>query len=185
MLGGFGLRAVAFAIVGALAPVGAYFVLFRPQRLAEVAIKAEKLDSLRQEVPVLEATVEHLAEFQREVALLEAKLASLDRIRPRPLELDRTRPVQPEPDPLVETLRRLSSQVGLVVLDLEVVPAAAHAETLPIRLHLRGRPSALVSFLERLPRLARIVRSERIEMRSGEGGFEFTLRLVTFRDRRR
>jgi Tfp pilus assembly protein PilO len=175
MPGGLGVRAIPFLIAGALVPMGGYWGFVRPESFAAVAEKERRLDARRKDIRALEITTEKLGEFHQEVELLNGRLALVDRIRPR----------EPNLDPLVESLRRLSGQAGLTVSEIEVLPATREAETLPIRLRLRGKPAELVVFLGRLPLLARFVRPERIEMRRTSTAFDFSVRLVAFRDRAR
>jgi Tfp pilus assembly protein PilO len=163
------LRLCALAMAAAGLPLGIYLLAFRPAALSELTRDEARLESKGRELRALEVTANKLEEFKAEVALLEEQVAVLERIRPR----------EPQVEPALDRLRAIATDYGLTVLEAQAPPAGE--ATAPLELRLRGDHPDLVSFIRRLPRLARFIRVDRVEMERLLGPqFELRLRVTVF-----
>jgi type IV pilus assembly protein PilO len=111
--------------------------------------KTTRLEGLRKEIRALEVTAQKLQEFQREVALLEAKLETLKRILP---------PEKETPD-LMRKVQSLAAQSNLVIKTFS--PAATvnkdFYQEWPINVAVEGSYHNLGYFFDRVSRLSRLV----------------------------
>src|SRR5688500_2445075 len=142
--GQLGVAAVAAILIGGLF----YWQYWGPAVEQETAKTAE-LDRLRQEIRQLEVTASKLQDFQREVALLEAKLETLKRILP---------PEKETPD-LMRKVQSLAAQSNLVIRTF--TPAATvnkeFYQEWPINMAVDGSYHNLGYFFDRVSRLSRLV----------------------------
>src|ERR1041384_3613378 len=100
LAGQLGISALLAAII-----LGVFYWQYWSPAQDEYKQKSTQLEGLRKEIAALEVTANKLQEFQREVALLEAKLETLKRILP---------PEKETPD-LMRKVQALASQSNLVV----------------------------------------------------------------------
>src|SRR4029450_13436602 len=120
--------------------------------------KTARLESLRREISALEVTANKLAEFQREVALLEAKLETLKRILP---------PEKETPD-LMRKVQSLASQSSLLIKTFnpgQTVNKEFYQEW-PINMSVEGNYHNLGIFFDRVGRLSRLVNIGNIKISS-------------------
>jgi Tfp pilus assembly protein PilO len=161
------------ALLGAAAALAAYGYALRPARLAEVEALEARAAARERELVALRTTIDHLAEFQREVHALDERMAVLDAMRPP----------KPDLEPLLARLTTLGHECGLTDVVVEALPAPTSGPELPMRLRGRGVPKAVSLLLARIPRLARMVREEEVELvRKEDATFEVVARLVAFQD---
>lgn len=120
--------------------------------------KTAQLDTLKREIAALEVTANKLAEFQREVALLEAKLETLKRILP---------PEKETPD-LMRKVQSLASQSSLLIKSF--TPGATvnkeFYQEWPITMTVEGNYHNLGIFFDRVGRLSRLVNIGNIKITS-------------------
>jgi type IV pilus assembly protein PilO len=120
--------------------------------------KTTQLDTLKREIAALEVTANKLAEFQREVALLEAKLETLKRILP---------PEKETPD-LMRKVQSLASQSSLLIKSF--TPGATvnkeFYQEWPITMTVEGNYHNLGIFFDRVGRLSRLVNIGNIKISS-------------------
>lgn len=162
-----GLKLVAAGLAGALVPLIAYGLLVRPQTMAGLAAQEKRLEDGARELRALEITANKLEEFKRESALLDEKLALLETILPG----------EARSAALFDQLRELAATDRLTVVETKTVHEGD--ATASLELGLRGTPADFASFATRLPRIARLVAMERVEIeRRTDGAFDFRLRLV-------
>jgi Tfp pilus assembly protein PilO len=151
-------------------PVATYWLLFRPGTERALQARQVRLDNGKKTIHALEVTANKLEEFKRENAELDGGLSGMEQIRPREAQLT----------PLLERLRSAATSSGAILLEEKPLPEGD--ERVRFELRLRGTPAAIQAFVERLPRLARLVVVDRIEMeRRGAKDFDFTVRLSAFR----
>jgi type IV pilus assembly protein PilO len=120
--------------------------------------KTARLESLQREIRALEVTANKLAEFQREVALLEAKLETLKRILP---------PEKETPD-LMRKVQSLASQSSLLIKTFtpgQTVNKEFYQEW-PINMSVEGNYHNLGIFFDRVGRLSRLVNIGNIKISS-------------------
>ncbi|HEX6738532.1 MAG TPA: type 4a pilus biogenesis protein PilO [Vicinamibacteria bacterium] len=144
-LGGqLGLSAFVAALI-----CGAFWWRYWSPAVEEERTKTTQLENLRREIRALEVTANKLQEFQREVALLEAKLETLKRILP---------PEKETPD-LMRKVQALASQSNLLVRKFN--PAATvnkeFYQEWPIAVDVEGSYHNLAIFFDRVARLSRLV----------------------------
>jgi type IV pilus assembly protein PilO len=125
----------------------------------EEKAKTAQLDALRQEIRQLEVTAAKLQDFQREVALLEAKLETLKRILP---------PEKETPD-LMRKVQSLAAQSNLTIRTF--TPAATvnkeFYQEWPINMAVDGSYHNLGYFFDRVSRLSRLVNVGNLKIASG------------------
>jgi type IV pilus assembly protein PilO len=142
--GQLGVSAFLALLIGGLF----YWQYLGPAFEAEKA-KTTQLDALRQEIRQLEVTAAKLQDFQREVALLEAKLETLKRILP---------PEKETPD-LMRKVQSLAAQSNLTIRTF--TPAATvnkeFYQEWPINMAVDGSYHNLGYFFDRVSRLSRLV----------------------------
>jgi type IV pilus assembly protein PilO len=117
--------------------------------MEEEKTKTARLESLQREIRALEVTANKLAEFQREVALLEAKLETLKRILP---------PEKETPD-LMRKVQSLASQSSLLIKTFtpgQTINKEFYQEW-PINMSVEGNYHNLGIFFDRVGRLSRLV----------------------------
>ena len=138
---------VSILIAGII--VGAFYFLYWQGAVEEEEQKTNRLTALRKEIQALEVTANKLQDFQREVAILEAKLETLKRILP---------PEKETPD-LMRKVQSLASQSNLVVR--QFTPAATvnkeFYQEWPINMTVEGSYHNLGYFFDRVSRLTRLV----------------------------
>ena len=163
------LRLGGLALAAAGVPLGTYFLALRPTALSQLTQEEARLERMGRDLRALEITANKLEEFKADVASLEENAARLEQIRPR----------EPQVEPALDRLRTIATGYGLNLLEAKALPAGV--ATAPLELRLRGGYPDLVSFIRRLPRLARLVRVDRLEMERILGSqFELRLRVTVF-----
>jgi type IV pilus assembly protein PilO len=129
--------------------LGAFWWFWWSPKQEEFKQKTAQLDALRTEIRALEVTANKLQEFQREVALLEAKLETLKRILP---------PEKETPD-LMRKVQSLAAQSNLVIR--KFTPGATVSKEFyqewPINVEVDGSFHNLGFFFDRVRRLSRLV----------------------------
>ena len=142
--GQLGVAAFAAIVIG-----GLFYWQYWGPAVEEERTKTAQLDKLRQEIRQLEVTASKLQDFQREVALLEAKLETLKRILP---------PEKETPD-LMRRVQSLAAQSNLVIKTF--TPAATvnkeFYQEWPINMAVDGSYHNLGYFFDRVSRLSRLV----------------------------
>jgi type IV pilus assembly protein PilO len=137
------------AVVTAVLIGGLFYWRYWGPAVEEERVKTAQLDKLRQEIRQLEVTASKLQDFQREVALLEAKLETLKRILP---------PEKETPD-LMRKVQSLAAQSNLVIKTF--TPAATvnkeFYQEWPINMAVDGSYHNLGYFFDRVSRLSRLV----------------------------
>jgi type IV pilus assembly protein PilO len=136
--------AVLAAVIG-----GAFWYFYWSPAVEEETRKRTKLESLQKEIRALEVTANKLQEFQREVALLEARLETLKRILPQTKET---------PD-LMRKIQALASQSNLLIKKFNPgtpVNKEFYQEW-PINVEVEGTYHNLGYFFDRVGRLPRLV----------------------------
>jgi Tfp pilus assembly protein PilO len=167
------LRSGILALVGATIPLSFYWAFVRPDRMAAIASAESRLEAKQADIPRLGTIADKLPEFRLEQQALQERLALLDEIRPASRDVG----------PLLERLRDIASGEGLSQFQVEELPAGKDSPTLPLRLRTQGDPAAVLALLGRLPRLARLLHLERVELeRIDSGRYEVVVRLVALRD---
>ena len=142
--GQLGVAAAAAVLIG-----GLFYWQYWGPAVEEERKKTAQLDKLRQEIRQLEVTASKLQDFQREVALLEAKLETLKRILP---------PEKETPD-LMRKVQSLAAQSNLTIRTF--TPAATVTKEFyqewPINMAVDGSYHNLGYFFDRVSRLSRLV----------------------------
>ena len=143
--------------VAALILVGFYYGYWSGA-VEEEKQKSTRLEGLRQEIRQLEVTANKLQEFQREVAQLEAKLETLQRILP---------PEKETPD-LMRKVQSLAAQSNLTIKNF--TPSAVvnrdFYQEWPINMAVDGSYHNLGIFFDRVSRLSRLVNIGNIKISS-------------------
>lgn len=144
LAGQLGLSALLAAII-----LGVFYWQYWSPAQEEYKTKSTQLEGLRKEIAALEVTANKLQEFQREVALLEAKLETLKRILP---------PEKETPD-LMRKVQSLAAQSNLVIR--KFTPGATvnkeFYQEWPINVEVDGSYHNLGFFFDRVRRLSRLV----------------------------
>ena len=151
--GQLGVAAFAAIIIG-----GLFYWQYWGPAVEEENTKTAQLDRLQQEIRQLEVTASKLQDFQREVALLEAKLETLKRILP---------PEKETPD-LMRKVQALAAQSNLVIKNFTpsaVVNRDFYMEW-PINMAVEGSFHNLGMFFDRVSRLSRLVNLGNIKISS-------------------
>ncbi len=140
---------VGVSVVLALLVVGGFYWLWYKDALAQQKTKETELAGLQKQIRALEATANKLAEFQREVQMLEAKLEGLKRSLPPEKEM---------PD-LMRRLQYLAAQSSLAVLKFSPTKPIDKEfyQEIPISVDLEGTYHNMGAFLDRISRIPRIV----------------------------
>ena len=142
--GQLGVSAFLALVIG-----GVFYWQYLGPAFEEEKAKTAQLDALRQEIRQLEVTAAKLQDFQREVALLEAKLETLKRILP---------PEKETPD-LMRKVQSLAAQSNLTIRTF--TPAATvnkeFYQEWPINMAVDGSYHNLGYFFDRVSRLSRLV----------------------------
>jgi type IV pilus assembly protein PilO len=128
---------------------GVFWWQYLSPAMEEEKQKTARLESLQREIRALEVTANKLAEFQREVALLEAKLETLKRILP---------PEKETPD-LMRKVQSLASQSSLLIKTFtpgQTINKEFYQEW-PINMSVEGNYHNLGIFFDRVGRLSRLV----------------------------
>ncbi len=137
---------------------GLFWWQYLSPAMEEEQQKTAQLDTLKREIAALEVTANKLAEFQREVALLEAKLETLKRILP---------PEKETPD-LMRKVQSLASQSSLLIKTF--TPGATvnkeFYQEWPITMTVEGNYHNLGIFFDRVGRLSRLVNIGNIKISS-------------------
>ena len=137
---------------------GLFWWQYLSPAMEEEQQKTAQLDTLKREIAALEVTANKLAEFQREVALLEAKLETLKRILP---------PEKETPD-LMRKVQSLASQSSLLIKSF--TPGATvnkeFYQEWPITMTVEGNYHNLGIFFDRVGRLSRLVNIGNIKISS-------------------
>ena len=137
---------------------GAFWYFYWSPAVEEENKKRTRLESLEKEIRALEVTANKLQEFQREVALLEAKLETLKRILP---------PEKETPD-LMRKVQSLAAQSNLVIR--KFTPGATvnkeFYQEWPINVEVDGSYHNLGFFFDRVRRLSRLVNIGTVNVRN-------------------
>lgn len=129
--------------------IGAFYYFVESKKQVELAAKATELSEIRGRVSRGREMARQLPEFKKEIATLEARLASL-------------KPILPDERDVGDLLRRvqtLATQSNLRVLGFKpqaITTNAMHAEW-PIALQLEGNYHNLGLFLDRVSKFPRII----------------------------
>jgi type IV pilus assembly protein PilO len=137
---------------------GVFWWQYLSPAMEEEKQKTTRLEGLEREIRALEVTANKLAEFQREVALLEAKLETLKRILP---------PEKETPD-LMRKVQSLASQSSLLIKTFtpgQTVNKEFYQEW-PINMSVEGNYHNLGIFFDRVGRLSRLVNIGNIKITS-------------------
>lgn len=137
---------------------GVFWWQYLSPAMEEEKEKTTRLEGLQREIRALEVTANKLAEFQREVALLEAKLETLKRILP---------PEKETPD-LMRKVQSLASQSSLLIKTFtpgQTVNKEFYQEW-PINMSVEGNYHNLGIFFDRVGRLSRLVNIGNIKISS-------------------
>lgn len=137
---------------------GVFWWQYLSPAMEEEKQKTARLEGLQREIRALEVTANKLAEFQREVALLEAKLETLKRILP---------PEKETPD-LMRKVQSLASQSSLLIKSFtpgQTVSKEFYQEW-PINMSVEGSYHNLGIFFDRVGRLSRLVNIGNIKIGS-------------------
>jgi type IV pilus assembly protein PilO len=149
---------LASLAVAAVIGGGFWYIYWSPAKEEETQ-KTTRLENLRKEIRALEVTANKLQEFQREVALLEAKLETLKRILP---------PAKETPD-LMRKVQALAAQSNLVIRTFS--PAATvnkeFYQEWPINMAVDGNYHNLGFFFDRVSRLSRLVNIGNLKITAG------------------
>ncbi len=183
--GQVGVALLISALVGGLF----WYLSYAPMQ-EEADAKTKQLQALRQDVKALEVTASKLDEFQREVAVKEAKLETLKRILPADKEMPELmkkiqylaaqsnlgirkftpgapvkksfQPPPPSPAPGAPAPRPVAARPG--------APVAAAAQDfyqeLPINVEVEGNYHNLGLFLDRVSRLSRLVKIGEVKIKT-------------------
>jgi Tfp pilus assembly protein PilO len=158
---------VVAGFASALVPLAAYAFVVRPQAVTGLTAQEQRLERGAKELHALEVTANKFEEFKRESELLDEQLTLLEKVLPR----------EPAAASLVARLRELAVTDRLMVV--EAKPLHEGDTTTSLEVALQGAPADFASFTTRLPRIARLVAMERVEIeRRSDGTFDFRLRLV-------
>lgn len=140
---------LAVAVALALLVGGGFYYFWMMDKFDERDTKTARLDDLQREINALEVTARRLAEFEREVALLEAKLETLKRILP---------PAKETPD-LMRKVQSLAAQSNLTIRTF--TPGATvnreFYQEWPINVAVDGSYHNLGMFFDRVRQLERLV----------------------------
>jgi type IV pilus assembly protein PilO len=137
---------------------GVFWWQYLSPAMEEEKQKTARLEGLQREIRALEVTANKLAEFQREVALLEAKLETLKRILP---------PEKETPD-LMRKVQSLASQSSLLIKTFtpgQTINKEFYQEW-PINMSVEGNYHNLGIFFDRVGRLSRLVNIGNIKVTS-------------------
>jgi type IV pilus assembly protein PilO len=144
LAGQLGVSALLAALLG-----GVFYYWYLSPKWEEEARKSAQLDALQKEIRQLEVTASKLAEFQREVGILEMKLEVLKGILP---------PEKETPD-LMRKVQALAAQSNLVIR--RFTPSATvnreFYQEWPINVDVEGSYHNLGMFFDRVSRLSRLV----------------------------
>jgi type IV pilus assembly protein PilO len=148
------------AASAALAAVigGAFWYFYWSPAVEEETKKRTQLESLQKEIRALEVTANKLQEFQREVALLEARLETLKRILPQTKET---------PD-LMRKIQALAAQSNLLIKKFNPgTPVNKDFyQDWPISVEVEGTFHNLGYFFDRVGRLPRLVNVGNLKVKS-------------------
>jgi len=144
LAGQIGVSVALAALIG-----GGFYFLKYSDMAAEEEKKTTQLETLQKDIRALEVTAARLAEFQREVQLLEAKLETLKRILP---------PEKETPD-LIRKVQALAATSNLSILTFNpgTVAKKEFYEEWPINISVVGNYHNLALFFDRVSRLSRLV----------------------------
>lgn len=153
LAGQLGVSALAALLI-----LGLFWWRYWSPAQEEYAQKTAQLDTLQAEIRALEVTANKLQEFQREVALLEAKLETLKRILP---------PEKETPD-LMRKVQSLAAQSNLVIRKFTPGSTVSREfyQEWPINVEVDGNFHNLGFFFDRVRRLSRLVNVGNIKVQS-------------------
>jgi len=149
---------LAASIVAAAVIGGAFWYFYMSPAVEEENKKRTKLEALEKEIRALEVTANKLQEFQREVALLEARLETLKRILPQTKET---------PD-LMRKIQALASQSNLLIRKFNPSTPVNKEfyQEWPITVEVEGTYHNLGMFFDRVGRLPRLVNVGNLKVKS-------------------
>lgn len=149
------------SLLVALLICGLFYWQYWSPAVEEENQKTARLGTLKKEIAALEVTANKLQDFQREVALLEAKLETLKRILP---------PEKETPD-LVRKVQSLAAQSSLVIRKFNPgspVNKEFYQEW-PISMDVDGNYHNLGIFFDRVSRLSRLVNIGNLNIKARSG----------------
>jgi len=151
-----GQLAASAALAAVIA--GAFWYFYWSPAVEEETQKRTRLESLQKEIRALEVTANKLQEFQREVALLEARLETLKRILPQTKET---------PD-LMRKIQALAAQSNLLIKKFNPgTPVSKDFyQEWPISVEVEGTYHNLGFFFDRVARLPRLVNVGNLKVKS-------------------
>ena len=150
-------QVIFFAALG-LGGLGLFYYLYVSPTTAEMAVREQRLASLRADINKGMTTATKLAEFRAQVADLQARLDGL-------------KAVLPEQKDVAELLRRiqtLAMQSNLTIKGFKPMATATkelHAEW-PIELALDGTYHNLGMFFDRISKFSRIINVNNVAIRA-------------------
>ena len=147
---------LAVSLVVAAVIGGAFWYFYWSPAVEEENKKRTRLEGLEKEIRALEVTANKLQEFQREVALLEARLETLKRILPQTKET---------PD-LMRKVQALAAQSNLTINNFTPGPTVNKEfyQEWPIAMGLVGNYHNLALFFDKVSRLPRLVNVNNIKI---------------------
>ena len=153
LAGQLGLSALLAAVI-----LGIFWWFYWSPAQDEYQQKSAQLEALRTEIRALEVTANKLQEFQREVALLEARLETLKRILPQTKET---------PD-LMRKIQALASQSNLLIRKFNPSTPVNKEfyQEWPITVEVEGTYHNLGMFFDRVGRLPRLVNVGNLKVKS-------------------
>ena len=138
---------------------GGFYYFWYPTRSKQERQKTASSTTLQKEIRALEVTANKLPEFQREVALLEAKLETLKRILPPEKETPGPDAQGPVPGRAVEPARSGSSTRRRRC-------SKEFYQEWPINMDVEGTYHNLGMFFDRVSRLSRLVNIGNLKIKS-------------------
>ncbi|MCU0255958.1 MAG: type 4a pilus biogenesis protein PilO [Vicinamibacterales bacterium] len=163
---------VALFAVAAIAALGGFYYFHEAPARAELAVKQQQLDALRQEIARGRATAQKLQEFQAQVTDLQARLDGLKAVLPE----------QKDVGDLLRRIQTLATQSNLEIRAFKpqaIVTKQVHAEW-PISLELAGSYHDLGMFFDKVSKVPRIINVSGINIKGlDERGRPQTDRVAT------
>ena len=146
-----------FVVLG-LGLIGGFYWFYAVPAKAEMAVREQKLATLRVGVAKGTATANQLNQFRQQVAELEGRLESLKAVLPE----------QKDVADLLRRIETLARQSNLAIQGFKPSPSvtkALHAEW-PIALQLDGTYHNLAMFFDRVSKFSRIINVSGISIRA-------------------
>lgn len=148
---------VGLFVALSLAGVGVFYQFYVVQATADMAVRAQQLESLRADITKGMMTATKLGEFKAQVSDLEARLEGLKAVLPE----------QKDVADLLRRIQTLATQSTLTIRGFKPAPTVTkqlHAEW-PIALSLDGTYHNLGMFFDRVSKFSRIININNIAIR--------------------